>query len=47
MNHYVREMVRDSIQPILRESLETYKLNGFKFERIILGTVVSEQTYEI
>ncbi|KAJ8961095.1 hypothetical protein NQ318_008771 [Aromia moschata] len=39
VNHYVRAIVRDSIQPALRESLEKYKLHGFKFERIILGTV--------
>ncbi|CAG9823459.1 unnamed protein product [Phaedon cochleariae] len=39
VNHFVREMVRDSIQPILRESCEKYNLKGFKFERIILGTV--------
>ncbi|CAG9863137.1 unnamed protein product [Phyllotreta striolata] len=39
VNQYVRELVRDAIQPILRESLEKYKLTGFKFERIILGTV--------
>ncbi|CAH2015977.1 unnamed protein product [Acanthoscelides obtectus] len=39
VNHFVRQMVRDSIQPALRESLEKYKLSGFKFERIILGTV--------
>ncbi|XP_072389064.1 extended synaptotagmin-2 isoform X2 [Diabrotica undecimpunctata] len=39
VNQYVRELVRDVIQPALRESLEKYKLTGFKFERIILGTV--------
>lgn len=39
VNHYVREIVRDSIQPALKENLEKYKLTGFKFERIILGTV--------
>ncbi|XP_074032959.1 extended synaptotagmin-like protein 2 [Leptinotarsa decemlineata] len=39
VNHFARELVRDTIQPVLRESLEKYKLNGFKFERIILGTV--------
>ncbi|XP_056640030.1 extended synaptotagmin-2 isoform X1 [Diorhabda sublineata] len=39
VNQYVRELVRDAIQPALRESLEKYKLTGFKFERIILGTV--------
>lgn len=40
VNHYAREIVRDSIQPALRTNLEKYKLTGFKFERIILGTVV-------
>ncbi|EFA04170.2 extended synaptotagmin-like protein 2a isoform X2 [Tribolium castaneum] len=39
INHYTRDLIRDTIQPILKESLETYKLSGFKFERIILGTV--------
>ncbi|XP_049822259.1 extended synaptotagmin-2 [Aethina tumida] len=39
VNHYAREIVRDSIQPALRTNLEKYKLTGFKFERIILGTV--------
>lgn len=39
VNHYARAIVRDSIQPALKESLEKYKLHGFKFERIILGTV--------
>ncbi|XP_044268241.1 extended synaptotagmin-2 isoform X2 [Tribolium madens] len=39
INHYARDLIRDTIQPILKESLEAYKLSGFKFERIILGTV--------
>lgn len=42
VNHYVRDLLRDAIQPKLKERLEKYKLNGFKFERIILGSVVSE-----
>ncbi|XP_060517308.1 extended synaptotagmin-2 isoform X1 [Cylas formicarius] len=39
VNKYAKQIVRDSIQPALKESLEKYKLSGFKFERIILGTV--------
>ncbi|XP_030748073.1 extended synaptotagmin-2 isoform X2 [Sitophilus oryzae] len=39
VNQYARQLVRDSIQPALKESLEKYKLSGFKFERIILGSV--------
>ncbi|KAF7284996.1 hypothetical protein GWI33_012316 [Rhynchophorus ferrugineus] len=39
VNHYVRQLVRDSIQPALKENLEKFKLSGFKFERIILGSV--------
>jgi Ca2+-dependent lipid-binding protein len=39
INHYARDLIRDTIQPNLRESLEAYKLSGFKFERIVLGTV--------
>lgn len=41
VNLYVKQIVRDSIQPALKENLEKFKLFGFKFERIILGTVVS------
>ncbi|KAL1497143.1 hypothetical protein ABEB36_008149 [Hypothenemus hampei] len=39
VNIYVKQIVRDTIQPILKTSLEKYKLSGFKFERIVLGTV--------
>lgn len=39
VNLYVKQIVRDSVQPALRTSFEKYKLSGFKFERIILGTV--------
>ncbi|KAH1014094.1 extended synaptotagmin-3 [Dendroctonus ponderosae] len=39
VNLYVKQIVRDSIQPALKENLEKFKLFGFKFERIILGTV--------
>ncbi|KAI4465022.1 extended synaptotagmin-like protein 2 isoform c [Holotrichia oblita] len=40
VNHYAREMVRDKIQPALAKNLNKMKLTGFKFERIILGSVL-------
>lgn len=43
INHYARDMIRDAVQPLLKERLEKYKLSGFKFERIILGSVVSRR----
>ncbi|XP_044750795.1 extended synaptotagmin-2 [Coccinella septempunctata] len=39
VNNYTRELIRDTIQPIIQESLEAYKMKGFKFERIILGSI--------
>ncbi|XP_017782966.1 PREDICTED: extended synaptotagmin-2 isoform X2 [Nicrophorus vespilloides] len=39
VNSYAKHLIMSSIQPALRTSLEKYKLNGFKFERIILGEI--------
>ncbi|XP_065164196.1 extended synaptotagmin-2 isoform X3 [Atheta coriaria] len=39
VNSYVKALITQSIEPALRKSLEGYKLNGFKFERIILGDI--------
>nr|XP_026484939.1 extended synaptotagmin-2 isoform X3 [Vanessa tameamea] len=39
VNHYARTLLKDSIEPAVAESLANYKLNGFKFERMILGTI--------
>lgn len=41
VNHYARNLLKDSIEPAVAESLANYKMNGFKFERMILGTIVS------
>lgn len=38
-NHFAKELVRDSIEPNVAKALAGYKLNGFKFDRIILGQV--------
>ncbi|CAG9782942.1 unnamed protein product, partial [Diatraea saccharalis] len=39
VNHYGRSLLKDTIEPAVAESLSNYKLNGFKFERMILGTI--------
>nr|XP_034823890.1 extended synaptotagmin-1 isoform X4 [Maniola hyperantus] len=39
VNHYTRTLLKESIGPAVAESLANYKLNGFKFERMILGTI--------
>ncbi|XP_049887465.1 extended synaptotagmin-2-A isoform X2 [Pectinophora gossypiella] len=39
VNHYARSLLKDAIEPAVAESLANYKLNGFKFERMILGTI--------
>ncbi|XP_053600773.1 extended synaptotagmin-2-A isoform X2 [Plodia interpunctella] len=39
VNHYARSLLKDSIEPAVAESLANFKLNGFKFERMILGTI--------
>ncbi|KAG8234694.1 hypothetical protein J437_LFUL015348 [Ladona fulva] len=39
VNHYARDLLKDSIEPAVRDSLAAYKLHGFKFERMILGSI--------
>lgn len=38
-NHFARNMIKETIEPNVQKALEGYKLNGFKFERMILGTI--------
>jgi hypothetical protein len=40
-NHYAKTLIKEVIEPNVRTSLEAYKLNGFRFERMILGSIVS------
>lgn len=35
--HYVRDLCKHSIEPAIAEALTAYKLNGFKFDKMILG----------
>lgn len=41
VGHYVRNIILESVQPGIRESLKGYKLGGFKMDKISLGTMVS------
>ncbi|XP_023302650.2 extended synaptotagmin-2 isoform X2 [Lucilia cuprina] len=38
-NHFARTLVKETIEPAVAESLSQYKMNGFRFDRIILGTI--------
>lgn len=42
VNQFVRELVRDKVQPIIHEKLKKNNLKGFKFETVRLGSVVSK-----
>ncbi|QQP49966.1 Extended synaptotagminlike protein 2a [Caligus rogercresseyi] len=37
--HYTRKLLTESIEPAVATALEGYKLNGFKFDRVVLGQV--------
>lgn len=38
-NYFAKDLVKDVIEPKVAEALTEYKLNGFKFDRIVLGTI--------
>ncbi|XP_058455220.1 extended synaptotagmin-2 isoform X1 [Malaya genurostris] len=38
-NFYAKGLIKDSIEPNIQQALAGYKLNGFKFDRMILGTI--------
>jgi hypothetical protein len=40
-NHFTRNLIKQSVEPNVQKALAGYKLNGFKFDRMILGTIVS------
>lgn len=39
VNHYAKTLIKEIIEPNVRSSLEAYKLNGFCFQRVILGSI--------
>ncbi|XP_034230124.1 extended synaptotagmin-1 isoform X2 [Thrips palmi] len=38
-NHYARDLLRSVIEPNIRNALAAFKLPGFKFDKMILGTI--------
>uniref|UniRef100_A0A182PKG6 Uncharacterized protein n=1 Tax=Anopheles epiroticus TaxID=199890 RepID=A0A182PKG6_9DIPT len=38
-NFYAKNLIKESIEPNIQQALAGYKLNGFKFDRMILGTI--------
>lgn len=38
-NHYARDLLRSVIEPNIRDALQAFKLPGFKFDKMILGTI--------
>lgn len=41
VNHYAKNLIKDVIEPAVAESLAGYKLSGFQFQKMILGSIVS------
>ena len=39
VGHYTRKLISESIEPAVKSALEGYGLNGFKFERVVLGQI--------
>ncbi|KAK4880110.1 hypothetical protein RN001_008256 [Aquatica leii] len=39
VNHYVKDVIRDKIQPKMQKKLQKFKLTGFRFEKMILGSI--------
>lgn len=45
VNHYAKELIKETIEPAVAESLASYKLNGFQFQKMILGSIVSKLSF--
>ncbi|KAK9512887.1 hypothetical protein O3M35_001202 [Rhynocoris fuscipes] len=39
VNHYAKDLIKDVIEPAVQESLIQYKLSGFSFQKMRLGTI--------
>ncbi|EEB18657.1 conserved hypothetical protein [Pediculus humanus corporis] len=39
VNHYAKNLIKDTIEPAVAESLASYKLNGFQFQKMLLGSI--------
>ena len=40
-NHFAKGLLKDSIEPNVQKALAGFKLNNFRFDRMVLGTLVS------
>uniref|UniRef100_A0A1L8DZP3 Putative synaptotagmin-like mitochondrial-lipid-binding domain protein n=2 Tax=Nyssomyia neivai TaxID=330878 RepID=A0A1L8DZP3_9DIPT len=38
-NHFAKGLIKNTIEPNVQKALANYKLNSFKFDRMILGTI--------
>ncbi|XP_055637843.1 extended synaptotagmin-2 isoform X2 [Toxorhynchites rutilus septentrionalis] len=38
-NFFAKNLIKESIEPNIQQAMAGYKLNGFKFDRMILGTI--------
>ncbi|XP_055676683.1 extended synaptotagmin-2 isoform X2 [Lutzomyia longipalpis] len=38
-NHFAKGLIKNTIEPNIQKALANYKLNSFKFDRMILGTI--------
>lgn len=41
VNHYAKDVIKDIIEPNINIALAEYKMSGFKFQKMRLGTIVS------
>lgn len=39
VGHYTRKIIAESVEPAVKNALESYSLGGFKFEKVVLGRV--------
>lgn len=40
VNHYAKALIKETIEPAIAESLAAYKMSGFQFQKMILGSIV-------
>lgn len=43
VNHYAEVVIKDVVEPNINIALAEYKMSGFKFHKMRLGTIVSYQ----
>ncbi|KAG8246671.1 Extended synaptotagmin-3 [Homalodisca vitripennis] len=39
VNHYAKDVIKDIIEPNINVALAEYKMSGFKFQKMRLGTI--------